>query len=127
MTKQPNRAGRPWQRKDGRWSTRAYPPDGSKPKLVIAATEEEVLDRQHEIEAVSTNVDTEAQAIIDGTTPAQQRIRAALARPKTTRITVDLDPDDYAALIRQAAGAAAESGRRVSLAEAVRTMIREAQ
>ena len=105
MTTQANRQGRPWQRRDGRWAARAYPPDGGKPKMVYGKTEAEVIERQYEIEVPSAPLDAEAQAIIDGTTPEQQRIREALLPPrppKPVRITVDLTQAEHLALRRYA-------------------------
>jgi hypothetical protein len=107
MTRQANRAGRPWQRKDGRWAARAYPPGGGKPKMVYGTTEAEVTARQHEASA-----------------PAGITYQAGPPRP--VRITVDLDPDRYAALNKWLALAAPEvspDARRVSLARAVRAMV----
>jgi hypothetical protein len=104
--RQANRAGRPWQRKsDGRWAVRAYPP-GGKPKMVYGSTEDEVLARQAEAEA----------------NPAH----GPDLKPKTTRITVDLDADRYAALNKWLAWAAAEispDARQVSKNRVIRAMI----
>lgn len=110
MTQQANRAGRPWQRKDGRWAARAYPPDGGKPKMVYGATEAEVLDRQHQAEA--------------GPAPNVQHVGNLPTKPKPTRITLDLDQETYTALNQLAGTAAAEVGEPVSKARALRAMIR---
>jgi hypothetical protein len=106
--RQANRAGRPWQRKDGRWSVRAYPP-GGKPKMVYGATEDEVLARQADAEAEIRN------GVSD--------LGAQPEKPRTTRITLDLDPEAYTALNRWLGTAAAEAGAPVSKARALRAMI----
>jgi integrase len=49
-----NREGDPWQRSDGRWTVRVYPPEGTidrKPVQVYAATRKEVLIKRAEMTA----------------------------------------------------------------------------
>lgn len=65
----------------------------------------------------------EAAAFIAGTTPGQRAVREAL-KPKPVRITLDLDPEAYAALNRWLGAAAAEVGAPVSKAQALRAMIK---
>jgi hypothetical protein len=122
MTQQANRAGRPWQRKDGRWAARAYPPDGGKPKMVYGTTEEEVIDRQYEAEH-GQDPEQLAAAIIEGTTPAQVRIRETL-KPKPVRVTLNIPPELYRQLRKWTDTAADEIGaHQVSQQDAVRAMI----
>jgi hypothetical protein len=93
-TRQANRAGRPWQRRDGRWAARAYPQDGSKPKMVYGLTEDEVLAKQAEAEAqIST---------AGGDLPSRP--------PKPVRFTLDLDQDRHAFLKRFALECGAGTG-----------------
>jgi integrase len=50
----PNREGKPWKRKDGRWQARAYPPEGgidTRPRMVYGATRREAIERRAELEA----------------------------------------------------------------------------
>ncbi len=50
----PNREGRPWKRKDGRWQARAYPPEGgidTKPRYVYGKTRKEAVDKRADLEA----------------------------------------------------------------------------
>jgi hypothetical protein len=109
-TKQANRAGRPWQRKDGRWAARAYPPDGSKPKMVYGTTEAEVVERQAEAEAVAPELGTGVPNLP--------------TRTKPVRVTLDLDQATYKELNQWLGTAAAEVGAPVSKARALRAMIR---
>jgi integrase len=50
----PNREGKPWRRKDGRWQARAYPPEGgidTKPRYVYGKTRKQAVDNRAELEA----------------------------------------------------------------------------
>ena len=50
----PNREGKPWRRKDGRWQARAYPPGGgidTRPRYVYGKTRREAMDKRAELEA----------------------------------------------------------------------------
>ncbi len=50
----PNREGRPWKRKDGRWQARAYPPEGgidTKPRYVYGKTRHEAIEKRAQLEA----------------------------------------------------------------------------
>jgi len=50
----PNREGKPWQRADGRWTVRVYPPEDSidrKPGQVYGKTRAEVIRKRGELEA----------------------------------------------------------------------------
>jgi integrase len=49
-----NREGKPWQRKDGRWTVRVYPPEGTidrKPVQVYGRTRKEVTAKRDELAA----------------------------------------------------------------------------
>lgn len=113
MTQQANRAGRPWQRKDGRWATRAYV-DG-KPRTVYGSTEDEVLAKQHEVETGQAPPPP---------SPYLDADRRNARPPKPVRVTLDLDRETYAALNQWLGLAAAEVGEPVSKAKALRAMIR---
>lgn len=108
----PNRTGDPWQRKsDGRWCARVWPEDGTsgKPRYIYGQTREEVTAKLEVITAADS-------AIAAGSTP----------RPKTIRITIDLDQARYTALNRWLAWAAVEASpdaKRISAAGALRAMI----
>lgn len=48
----PNREGKPWQRKDGRWVARVWPPEGTidrKPRYVYGKTQKEVKGKRDEL------------------------------------------------------------------------------
>jgi integrase len=50
----PNREGKPWRRKDGRWQARAYPPErgiDTKPRYVYGRTRRETIDKRAALEA----------------------------------------------------------------------------
>src|SRR5580704_1935992 len=50
----PNREGKPWRRKDGRWQARAYPPGGgidTRPRYVYGKTRREAMDKRADLEA----------------------------------------------------------------------------
>jgi integrase len=50
----PNREGKPWKRKDGRWQARAYPPGGgidTRPRYVYGKTRREAMDKRADLEA----------------------------------------------------------------------------
>ena len=50
----PNREGKPWKRKDGRWQARAYPPGGgvdTRPRYVYGKTRREAMDKRAALEA----------------------------------------------------------------------------
>ncbi len=50
----PNREGKPWKRKDGRWQARAYPPEGgidTRPRYVYGKTRREAMDKRAALEA----------------------------------------------------------------------------
>src|SRR5437762_734569 len=95
MTTQPNRAGRPWQRKsDGRWSARAYPP-GQPPKMVYGASEDEVLAKQAAAEAIAPELPPPSGGILP---------------PKPVRVTLNIPPDLYRQLRKWTGAAADEIG-----------------
>src|SRR6185437_7320571 len=53
----PNREGKPWKRKDGRWVIRAWPPKGSidrGPRYVYGRTAAEVKQKKRDLEAELT-------------------------------------------------------------------------
>lgn len=110
MTAQANRQGRPWQRKDGRWATRAYV-DG-KPRTVYGKTEDEALAKQHEIEA--------GQAPPPPNPYLDADLRNARP-PKPVRFTLDLDQDRHAFLKRFAL----ECGAGVGGAQVLRALLDE--
>ena len=125
MTRQRDLTGRAWLRKDGRWSARAYPPDGGKPRMVYGRSEAEALAKQHQAENGGTVVrqNTSATRPAGGKMPRQN---AEPARTKPVRITIDLDGERYTRLQRWVATAAIAANPdrpRFSQAAAIRAMI----
>lgn len=89
MTTQANRQGRPWQRADGRWATRAYV-DG-KPRTVYGKTEDEALARQHEAE--TGNQAEPANLVADPQqSPDQRNARPPKPEKWATRISMTTNP-----------------------------------
>ena len=124
MTKQANRSGRPWQRKDGRWAARAYPPGDAAPKMVYAASEAEVLERQHALEAPGWPVlRVRSDESIGRPEDIGKLVR--LKPPKPARITLNLPPELYRQLTRWADSAAETIDvPRVGVQDALRAMVR---
>jgi hypothetical protein len=122
--KQPNRAGRPWQRKDGRWAARAYPPGQSKPKMVYGVTEDEVIARQAETESV-TGPDACPDCGHDHETlecpDCPEGYCKPVRPPKPVRFTLDLDQDRHTFLKQFAL----ECGPGVGGAQVMRALLDE--